>query len=404
MKIRNKKTDIYCYECVTPQGESHKGEIHAQNVTSAKAALRAQGYYPLSIYKKRAFFTFKNNIKPQEITYLTRQLATLLSSGISLTTACNLCAQSSQNSVLTNLLMHIKIALESGHTFSEALAMHPNHFEPLFCNLVALGEASGTLDSILNNMAHTREKLDSLKRKIQKTLIYPSMVILIAFTLTGFLLVVIVPQFENLFAGMGAKLPFFTQLVIALSNILQQRWWQFLLAIIIVSWLFLNCKKRYLSFQYAIDKILLNIPFLSSLFKKVYIARFARSLATCFSAGIPIIEALQTVTNMTGNQVYANAIFTLTQKIAGGSPIHLAMRETGVFSHMAMQMVAIGEETGTLDKMLQKIATLLEEEIETTIEGLTSLFEPLTMVFLGILIGGLVIAMYLPIFNLGLVM
>lgn len=412
MKIKGKQKDnesitlsgrIFKYDCLNWRGEKIKGEIRATNKSHAKQALQRQGYYPLSIRHKIALpiSFFKPKIKKNEITYFCRQLTTLLAAGVSLAPACDIVAKETQNQNLANLISEIKTNLEAGLSLAETLSRYPHYFDPFLCHLVSLGETSGSIDAILKNISNYRDKIESLKKKIHKSLFYPAVVITFAIVITAMLLFFVVPQFEQLFEGMGATLPVYTQMVLRFSKGIQHSGIQILLGSLCFFWILVHFKRKYPRFHYLLDKITLTLPIISPLLRKVYVARCAHTLAITFMAGIPLIEGLHQVAGATGNEVYRQGILKIRDYISLGSSIHGAMRETGLFPHMAVQLIAIGEESGTLDKMLLKIATIFEEEVDTTVEGITSLLEPFTMIILGLLIGSLVISMYLPIFNMG---
>lgn len=398
------KMYTYQYEGTNPQGGNIKGEINALNLTLAKADLRRQGINPYKVRKKAASFFSgqrKKKIKSADISYFSRQLATMLAAGVPLVQSFDIVAKGVDNLSVRDLLLTIKADIESGRSLSEALRSHPRYFDNLFCNLVAAGESSGSLETMLDRIATYKEKSESIKRKIRKALFYPSAVVVVAIVVTAILLIFVVPQFEALFKGFGADLPVFTRIVIGISKIVQQWWWVILLAAIAGTWLFLFNYRRSKSLQHLVDKLMLQIPIIGKILHNAAIARFSRTLAITFTAGVPLVEALDSVAGATGNIVYSNAVNRIKDEVSTGSQIQASMRNTGIFPNMVVQMVAIGEESGSLDKMLAKIADIFEEEVDTAVDGLSSLLEPLIMVILGVLVGGLVVAMYLPIFKMG---
>lgn len=398
------KMFTYTYEGTNPQGGKMKGEVTALNITIAKADLRRQGINTTRIRKKTdSIFSRprKKRISAADISYFSRQMATMMSAGIPLVQSFDIVAKGVDNLSLRDLILTIKGEIESGRSLSESLRQHPRYFDPLFCNLVAAGEASGSLETMLDRIAMYKEKSESIKRKIRKALFYPSAVMVVAILVTGILLLFVVPQFETLFKGFGADLPIFTQMVINLSAFVQKWWYIILLAIIAASWAFVVSYRRSKELRFLVDRIMLKIPIIGNIIHQAAIARFSRTLATTFAAGVPLVEALDSVAGATGNIVYSNAVMKIKEEVSTGSQIQAAMRNTSVFPNMVIQMVAIGEESGSLDKMLGKVADIYEEEVDLAVDGLSSLLEPFIMVILGVLVGGLVVAMYLPIFKMG---
>lgn len=398
------KPQTFTYECANTQGAKVKGEIIAANIAMAKADLRRQGLNPLKVHRKtKSFFSTerKKKIKAMDICQFSRHMATMMAAGIPLVQSFDIVAKGVDNISVRNLVLEIKADVEGGHSFSDALKQHPMHFDPLFCNLVAAGESSGSLDTMLDRIATYKEKTESLKRKIKKALFYPLAVTVVAIIVTAILLVFVVPQFEQLFKGFGADLPAFTKMVINLSKIVQKWWWLFLGVFFALGAGFSYCKKRFYAVQIALDKAILKVPVIGNILHKAAIARFARTLSTTFAAGVPIVEALESVAGATGNIVYSKAVLQIRDEVSTGSQVQAAMRNCGIFPNMVVQMVAIGEESGSLDAMLGKVANIYEEEVDAAVDGLSSLLEPLIMAILGVVVGGLVIAMYLPIFKMG---
>ncbi len=394
----------FSYECTNNQGTKVKGEISAANLTLAKADLRRQGLNPIKV-KKRSISLFsgkrRKKVTPAEICYFSRQMATMMSAGVPLVQSFDIVAKGVDNESMRDLVLAIKGDVEAGRSFSEALKQHPLQFDQLFCNLVGAGEASGSLETMLDRIATYKEKTESLKRKIKKALFYPTAVMVVAIIVTAILLIFVVPQFEQLFKGFGADLPAFTKMVIGLSEVMQKYWWIFLGFVIAAIWSLSYAKRKYVKVQNAIDRMMLKIPIVGNILHKAAIARFSRTLSTTFAAGVPLVEALESVAGATGNVIYSAAVLRIRDEVSTGSQMQVAMRNAGIFPNMVIQMVAIGEESGSLDAMLGKIATIYEEEVDAAVDGLSSLLEPLIMAVLGVLVGGLVIAMYLPIFKMG---
>lgn len=397
------KLYTYLYECTNTQGAKVNGQVMSPNLAAAKMGLRRQGLNPIKVSKKSGslFALRKPKITVANISEFSRQMATMMTAGIPLVQSFDIVAKGCENTAMRNLVLNIKSEIESGRSFSEALTQYPAYFDSLFCNLVNAGETSGSLETMLDRIATYKEKTESLKRKIKKALFYPCAVTVIAIIVTGILLIFVVPQFEKLFKGFGADLPWFTLMVIHLSNAVQ-KWWLLILAVLFSgSWIFVKIKQRSIALQEALDRLMLRIPIIGSILKKAAIARFARTLATTFAAGVPLVDALNSVAGATGNSVFSKAVLKIKEEVSTGSQVQAAMRNTNAFPPMVVQMVAIGEESGAIDAMLSKVATIYEEEVDMAVDGLSSLLEPIIMAFLGIVVGGLVIAMYLPIFKMG---
>lgn len=398
------KIQNFTYEGTNQRGLKVKGEVSAANLTLAKANLRQQGINPIKVRKHIASALFtkrKPSVKPKDIAFFSRQMATMMKAGIPLVQSFEIVAKGVENASMRDLVLAIKGDVESGRSFSEALQQHPRYFDPLFCNLVAAGESSGSLDTMLHRIAIYKEKTESLKRKIKKALFYPTAVLVVAIIVTGILLIFVVPQFEQLFKGFGADLPFFTKMVIRLSETVQKWWWIILSAAIGAIWGLGYAKQRSTRVQHILDKLILKLPIIGEILHKAAVARYARTLSTTFAAGVPLVEGLESVAGATGNIVYTQAVNQIRDEVSTGSQIQAAMRNTGIFPPMVVQMVAIGEESGSLDAMLSNVATIYEEEVDLAVDSLSSLLEPLIMAILGVLVGGLVIAMYLPIFKMG---
>ncbi len=398
-----KKMPTFAWEGKDKKGNKVKGETVATNAMLVKADLRRQGVTPGKIRKKSELFssTKKKSIKPVDIAVFSRQLATMISSGVPIVQAFDIIGKGHDNPSMQELVMAIKGDVEQGNTLAEALSKHPRYFDDLFVNLISAGEQSGALESLLDKIATYKEKTESIKKKIKKALFYPTAVVVVAFVVTTILLIWVVPQFAELFKGFGADLPAFTQFVMNLSDLFIEYWYLIFGGIILGVFAFIEGKRRSPKFRFFIDRVILRLPIFGALLNKAAVARFARTLSTMFAAGVPLVDSLVSVAGAAGNIVYTNAILDMKDKVSTGQQLQLAMKQTNLFPSMVVQMVAIGEESGSIDSMLNKVADFYEEEVDAAVDGLSSLLEPLIMVVLGVLVGGLVIAMYLPIFQLG---
>jgi type IV pilus assembly protein PilC len=346
-------------------------------------------------------FGTSKKVRAKDISIFARQLATMMNAGVPLVQAFEIIGRGHENPGMQELILGVKSEVESGTSLSDALGKHPLHFDSLFCNLVNAGEHSGALDTLLDKIATYKEKTEAIKGKVKKALFYPSAVMVVAFVVTAILLIFVVPQFQDLFKGFGADLPAFTLFVINISDIFQKWWWAIFGGIGLSFYAFIEAKKRSPKVQRVIDIVSLKIPVVGEILRKSAIARFARTLSTMFSAGVPLVEAMDSVAGATGNALYREATLRMKDATATGTQLQQTMKETALFPNMVVQMVAIGEESGSLDEMLSKVADFYEEEVDNLVDGLSSLLEPLIMAFLGIIVGGLVISMYLPIFKLG---
>ncbi|MEE9493316.1 MAG: type II secretion system F family protein [Gammaproteobacteria bacterium] len=386
------------------RGKKIKGETTAASPSIVKAELRKMGIRPLKVAKKSTLFApRKKKIVPKDISIFMRQLATMLGAGVPLVQSFDIIGRGHDNPAVQELIMAVKAEVESGTTLSAALEKHPLQFDELVCNLVNAGEQAGILESLLDKIATYKEKTENMKAKIKKAMFYPVAVLIIAFIVTAILLIFVVPQFKEIFAGFGADLPAFTLFVIGISEWMQKYWW--MLGLIVGGGLkaFLEAKKRSLKIQHTLDRYILKAPIVGEIMRKSVIARYARTLSTMFAAGVPLVESMESVAGAAGNAVYTEAIMEMRDSVATGQQLQLAMTQTKLFPNMVNQMVAIGEESGSLDMMLGKVADFYEEEVDDAVDGLSSLLEPLIMSVLGVLVGGLIIAMYLPIFKLGAV-
>ncbi|RMH15132.1 MAG: type II secretion system F family protein [Gammaproteobacteria bacterium] len=386
------------------KGAATKGEIEAANVAAVRAQLRSRGILVKSVRKKRqkgSAMGKKTRIPAKEIAIFSRQMATMIAAGVPIVEAIDMIASGHDNPGMRHMLNQIKADIESGSTFTDALRKFPLQFDRLYCSLVEAGEQAGILETLMNEIAVYQEKIESVKAKIKKALFYPIAVIAVALVVTFILMIFVIPQFEELFKGFGGDLPAFTLLVLDISAVVQDKWWLILLAIGGSIYAFIQAKKRSEAFANLVDKTLLNFPVIGDLLRKATVARFSRTLGTMFAAGVPLVDALQSVSSAAGNVVYSNAILKMKDEVSVGMPMNVAMAQTKLFPHMVVQMLRVGEQTGAIDTMLGKVADFYEEEVDTAVESMSSLMEPFILVVLGGLIGSLVVAMYLPIFKLG---
>ncbi len=397
------KMDMFAWEGTDKKGNRVKGESRSNSPTMIKADLRRQGITPIKVKKKSSLAggAKKKKIIPKDIAIFTRQLATMMASGVPMVQSFEIIAKGHENPAMQELVTTIKNDVESGNNLRDALAKHPLYFDELVCNLVAAGEAAGILDNLLDKIATYKEKTEALKSKIKKALFYPTAVMIVAFIVTAILLIFVVPQFQQVFSSFGADLPAFTKMIIGLSEFMQEWWWAIFGGIGIGIYAFISAKKRSIKLQHGLDKLALKLPIVGGILVKAAIARFARTLSTMFAAGVPLVDALESVAGATGNIVYQDAVMRMRDQVATGQQLQLTMQQTGLFPNMVVQMIAIGEEAGSLDSMCGKVADFYEQEVDDAVDGLSSLMEPLIMAVLGVLVGGLVIAMYLPIFKMG---
>ena len=398
------KQATFLWEGKDRKGNKVKGQSLGTNEGIVKAELRRQGVTPLKVRKKSALAgAKKQKITPKDIAIFSRQLATMMSAGVPLVQSFEIIGRGHENPAMTDLIMAIKGEVEGGNTLASSLAKHPLYFDELTCNLVEAGEHAGILESLLDKIATYKEKTEALKSKIKKAMFYPAAVIVVAFIVTAILLIFVVPTFQDLFRSFGAELPAFTLMVIGLSEFLQSWWWAVFGGIGLAAYGFLEGRKRSRKFNHLLGRLSLKIPVVGEILRKATIARYARTMSTMFAAGVPLVEAMDSVAGATGNVIYEEAVYQMRDQVATGQQLQLAMAQTGLFPNMVVQMVAIGEESGSLDSMLAKVADFYEQEVDDAVDGLSALLEPLIMAVLGVLIGGLIIAMYLPIFKLGAV-
>ncbi len=396
------KALIYTWEGTDKKGKRLKGETRAATITLVRADLRKQGIIPLKIKKKpiSIFSARKPKITPGDIAIFARQLATMMQAGVPMVQAFDIVGRGSENASMQDLILAIKADVEGGTALATALSKHPLHFDDLFCNLVRAGEAAGVLEDLLDKIATYKEKMESIKGKIKKAMFYPVAIVVVAVLVTAMIMMFVIPQFESLFSSFGSDLPAFTKVVVAMSRWLQEWWFLALAGVFGVIHLFGFIWKRSRKFRLWIDKVLLKTPVIGVIVNKSSIARFARTTSTMFAAGVPMVEALESVAGATGNIVYSNAVLRMREDVATGQSLQLTMKQQEIFPHMVIQMVAIGEESGSLEDMLSKVADFYEEEVDNMVDALSSLLEPIIMVVLGTLIGGLIVAMYLPIFHM----
>ncbi|WP_024698589.1 type II secretion system F family protein [Pseudomonas avellanae] len=396
------KVIVYTWEGVDKKGVKLSGELSGHNPALIKAQLRKQGVNPTKVRKKAAsIFGKGKKIKPLDIAFFSRQMATMMKAGVPLLQSFDIIGEGAENPNMRALVGSLKQEVSAGNSFATALRQKPEYFDDLFCNLVDAGEQAGALESLLDRVASYKEKTEKLKAKIKKAMTYPAAVLIVAVIVSGILLIKVVPQFQSVFAGFGAELPTFTLMVISLSEIVQ-KWWLAIVGMFFASiFIFKRAYKKSQKFRDSLDRLLLKAPIIGPLIFKSSVARYARTLATTFAAGVPLVEALDSVAGATGNVVFRNAVNKVKQDVSTGMQLNFSMRSTGVFPSLAIQMTAIGEESGALDNMLDKVATYYEDEVDNMVDSLTSLMEPMIMAVLGVVVGGLVIAMYLPIFKLG---
>ena len=392
----------FVWEGTDKRGTKMKGEQDAKNANLLKAELRRLGITPTVVKPKPKplFGATGKPIKPKDIAFFSRQMATMMKSGVPIVTALEIIGSGHKNPRMAKMVGQIRADLEGGSSLYEAISRHPVQFDELYRNLVRAGEGAGVLETVLETIANYQENLESLKGKIKKALFYPAMTIAVALLVSSILLIWVVPQFEEVFAGFGADLPAFTKMIVAASKLMVSWWWLilFIVAGSIIGFMF--AYKRSLPMQHAMDRLVLKVPVIGQILHNSAIARFARTTAVTFKAGVPLVEALSIVAGATGSSVYEQAVLRMRDDVAVGYPVNMAMKQVNLFPHMVVQMTAIGEEAGALDSMLFKVAEYFEQEVNNAVDALSSLIEPMIMVFIGVVVGGMVIGMYLPIFKL----
>lgn len=400
------KHDLFVWSGTDKRGVVQKGELRSASAALVKAELRRQGINPGKVKKKSgALFGAsgpkRKKIKPGDIAIFSRQLATMMSAGVPLVQSFEIVGRGHDNPAMQDLVLGIKADVEAGGTLSDAFRKRPVYFDDLFCNLVSAGEQAGILEELLHKIAAYKEKTEAIKGKVKKAMFYPTAILITAFIVTAILLIFVVPQFAEIFKSFGADLPAMTLFVLGISQFFQDWWWAMFGAIGGAGYAFMQAKRRSRTFAQNFDRFLLKVPIIGNILTKAAIARFARTMATMFAAGVPLVEAMVSVAGATGNIVYSQAVMRMRDEVSTGMSLNLSMAQAGVFPNMVCQMVAIGEEAGAIDTMLSKVADFYEAEVENAVDGMSSLIEPLIMAFLGVVIGGLVIAMYLPIFKMG---
>lgn len=410
-KSRAKKSDkksqpkIYTFEWkgINRDGKKISGELRGAAAAEIRSQLKSQGVNPKSVRKQSSplFKLGEAKITPMDIAMMTRQVATMLAAGVPLVTTIELLGRGHEKAKMRELLGNILTEIQSGIPLSDALRPHRRYFDDLYVDLVAAGEHSGSLDTVFDRVATYKEKTEQLKSKIKKAMFYPAAVVIVAILVTSLLLLFVVPQFEDIFKGFGAELPAFTQLVVGLSRWMQAAWYIILAAVVLAIWLFVRAHRNSQMVRDRVDEIILKIPVIGNILHKAAMARFARTLATTFAAGVPLIDGMESAAGASGNAVYRKAILKIRQEVMAGMQMNVAMQTTALFPDMMVQMVMIGEESGSLDNMLNKVANIYEMQVDDAVDGLSSLIEPVMMVVIGTVVGGLIVAMYLPIFQMG---
>lgn len=394
----------YGWEGADKKGQKVKGEMLAETPAIVKAQLRKQGISPIKVQKKAQplFGGGKGKpVEPKDVAIFSRQIATMMKAGVPLVQSFDIIGRGNDKPSVQDLLLSVKADVEAGNTMADSLRKHPKDFDDLFCDLVEAGEQSGSLEGMLDRIATYKEKTEALKSKIKKALTYPIAVVVVAVVVTSILLVKVVPQFQDIFRGFGADLPAFTLFVIGISEFMQEYWWIILFGVIGFIMFYKRIHQSSKDVRDRQDKVLLKFPVIGEILHKAAVAKFARTLSTTFAAGVPLVDALDSAAGASGNALYRDAILKIRDDVTTGMQMNLAMQATGVFPNMVIQMVAIGEESGSIDSMLTKIADIYEQEVDDAVDGLSALLEPMIMSVLGVLVGGLIIAMYLPIFQMG---
>jgi type IV pilus assembly protein PilC len=396
------KMAMYQWVALDKRGKKMKGEMQSKNASLVKAELRRQGMNPQAVKEKPKplFGSTGSRVQPRDVAIFSRQIATMMASGVPMVQAFEIIAGGQKNPRFKNMLTDIKQTIEGGASLHEALGKYPIQFDELYCNLVEAGESAGVLDTVLDTVATYKERMEAIKAKIKKALFYPMMVLAVAFVVSMIILLFVVPVFQDVFKNAGAALPAPTQVVINASKFVQSWWWAIIIVIVgsIVGLVMANKRSR--KFAHFMDRFTLRLPIIGNILRQSALARFARTLGVTFAAGVPLVEAMDAVAGATGSIVYGEAVKQMRDDVAVGHQMQLAMRQTGLFPNMVVQMTAIGEESGALDSMLFKVAEFYEEEVENAVDTLSTLLEPLIMVILGVIVGGMVISLYLPIFKL----
>mgnify|MGYP000681090910 FL=1 len=405
-KTTVKELDVFQWQGVNRKGKKVSGELSAASMLELKSQLRKQGVTPGRVKKKaKPLFGLGGDkaITPADIAVFTRQVATMLGAGVPLVQTIEMIGKGHSNGNMQKLLGDIGIKLQSGIPLSECLREHPKYFDSLYCDLVQSGEQSGALETIYDRVATYKEKAEALKAKIKKAMTYPIAVLVVAAVVTSVLLIFVVPVFKEIFDSFGAELPAFTLLVLAISDFMQSYWYIGLGAVFAAMFLFKKAHLNSQKFRDSVDKKILKLPVVGDILEKAAVARYARTLSTTFAAGVPLPDALESAAGAAGNAVFRDAILEIRSEVTSGMQMNLAMRNCSIFPDMVIQMVAIGEESGAVDDMLAKVANVYEQQVDDAVDNLTALLEPMIMAVLGVVIGGLIVAMYLPIFQIGMV-
>ncbi|RXR01436.1 type II secretion system F family protein [Pseudoxanthomonas composti] len=397
-----KELATFVWEGADKRGVKMKGEQQARNANLLRAELRRQGVTPTVVKPKPKplFGAAGKTIKPKDIAFFSRQMATMMKSGVPIVGALEIIGGGHKNPRMAKLVNGIRADIEGGSSLSEAISKYPVQFDELYRNLVRAAEGAGVLETVLDTIANYQENIEAIKGKIKKALFYPAMVMAVALLVSAILLVWVVPQFEDVFKGFGADLPAFTQMIVNLSRFMVAYWLPILVVLVGVVVGFIFAYKRSVPMQHAMDRFVLKVPIIGQIMHNSAIARFSRTLAVTFRAGVPLVEAMETIAGATGSSVYEKAVLRMRDDVSVGYPVNLAMKQTNLFPHMVIQMTGIGEEAGALDTMLFKVAEYYEQEVNNAVDALSSLIEPMIMVFIGTIVGGMVVGMYLPIFKL----